>query len=54
MEDDTTGDTIKDIPKEQYQTSAAYTWQWMTHTLYGKYTDYNSTYPETRDKKIRV
>ena len=52
VEDDTTGDTIKDIPKEQYQTSAAYTWQWMTHTLYGKYTDYNSTYPETRDKKF--
>ena len=52
VEDDTTGETIKDIPKEQYQTSAAYTWQWMTHTLYGKYTDYNSTYPETRDKKF--
>ena len=52
VEDDTTGETIKDIPKEQYQASAAYTWQWMTHTLYGKYTDYNSTYPETRDKKF--
>ena len=52
VEDDTKGETIKDIPKEQYQTSAAYTWQWMTHTLYGKYTDYNSTYPETRDKKF--
>ena len=52
VEDDTTGDTIKDIPKEQYQASAAYTWQWMTHTLYGKCTDYNSTYPETRDKKF--
>ena len=52
VEDDTTGDTIKDIPKEQYQTSVAYTWQWMTHSLYGKYTDYNSTYPETEDKKF--
>ena len=52
VEDDTTGDTIKDIPKEQYQASAAYTWQWMTHTLYGNYTDHNSTYPETRDKKF--
>ncbi len=52
VEDDTTGETIKDIPKEQYQASAAYTWHWMTHSLFGKYTDYNSTYPETRDKKF--
>jgi hypothetical protein len=24
----------------------------MTHSLLGKYTDYNSTYPETKDKKF--
>jgi len=52
VEDDTTHQEVKDIPKEQYQASAAYTWQWMTHSILGKYTDYNSTYPETRDKKF--
>ncbi len=52
VEDDQTGETIKDIPKEQYQVMAAYNWQWMTHSVFGKYTDYNSTYPETKDKKF--
>jgi vitamin B12 transporter len=52
VEDETTGEEIKDIPTEQYQASAAYTWRWMTHSLLGKYMDYNSTYPETKDKKF--
>jgi len=52
VEEDTANEEIKDIPKEQYQASATYTWQWMTHSLFGKYTDYNSTYPETKDKKF--
>ncbi|MDA3895454.1 MAG: TonB-dependent receptor [Desulfobacteraceae bacterium] len=52
VKDDVTHEEIKDIPKEQYQVSAGYTWQWMTHCLFGKYTDYNSTYPETKDKKF--
>jgi outer membrane cobalamin receptor len=52
VKDDTTNEEIKDIPKEQYQVSAGYTWQWMTHSVFGKYTDYNSTYPETKDKKF--
>lgn len=52
VKDETTNRTVKDIPTEQYQVSAAYTWRWMTHSLLGKYTDYNSTYPETRDKKF--
>jgi outer membrane cobalamin receptor len=52
VEDEATHKEIKDIPTDQYQASAAYTWQWMTHSLLGKYTDYNSTYPETKDKKF--
>ncbi|MDA8404877.1 MAG: TonB-dependent receptor plug domain-containing protein [Desulfobacteraceae bacterium] len=52
VKDKTTHEEIKDIPTEQYQASAAYTWRWMTHSILGKYTDYNSTYPETRDKKF--
>jgi len=52
VEDETTNEEVKDIPTEQYQARAAYTWRWMTHSLLGKYMDYNSTYPETKDKKF--
>jgi len=52
VENDITKQEIKDIPTEQYQVAAAYSWEWMTHSLFGKYTDYNSTYPETKDKKF--
>jgi vitamin B12 transporter len=52
VEDDKTNEEIKDIPRYQYYVATAYTWQWMTHSLFGKYTDYNSTYPETKDEKF--
>ncbi len=52
VEDDKTGKEIKDIPKIQYQVSGAYTYKWMTHSVFGKYSDYNSSYPETKDKKF--
>ncbi len=52
VENDQTNEEIKNIPTEQYQLTTAYKWKWMTHSLFGKYTDYNSTYPETRDKKF--
>ena len=52
VEDETTHQEVKDIPTEQYQASAAYTWRWMTHSILGKFTDYNSTYPETKDRKF--
>jgi vitamin B12 transporter len=52
VENDKTNEEVKDIPRYQYYVATAYTWQWMTHSLYGKYTDYNSTYPETKDKKF--
>ena len=52
VKDGTTHQEVKDIPTEQYQVSANYNWRWMTHSLLGKYTDYNSTYPETKDKKF--
>jgi vitamin B12 transporter len=52
VKDETANRTVKDIPTLQYQASAAYTWRWMTHSLFGKYTDFNSTYSETKDKKF--
>ena len=45
-----TDDVIKDIPRTMYNVSAAYTYEWMTHSINGKYIDHNSTYPETHDK----
>ena len=52
VEDDRTGKEIKDIPTTEYHVSAAYTYKWITQSVFGKYADYNSTYPETRDKKF--
>ncbi len=52
VKDGTTRQEVKDIPRQQYQVSAIYNRRWMTHSLLGKYTDYNSTFPETKDKKF--
>ncbi|MEW6077561.1 MAG: TonB-dependent receptor [Thermodesulfobacteriota bacterium] len=52
VEDETTHKEVKDIPTDQYQVSALYNWRWMTHSLLGKYMDYNSTFPETKDRKF--
>ena len=50
VEDRRTGETLPDIPRVQYQVAAVHTWQWLTQTLHGDYTDHNSSYPETRDQ----
>ena len=52
VEDDLTHQEIKDIPTTQYHVSAAYKYKWMTHSVFGKYRDYNSSYPETKDRKF--
>lgn len=57
VEDDTTGETVKDIPRLQYQAGAVYAGQWlagqaMTHSLNGTWIDHNSSYPETRDRRF--
>lgn len=43
---------IKDIPTTQYHITAVHTYKWMTHSLLGTWIDHNSSFPETRDKKI--
>lgn len=48
--DDATGHEIKDIPKTIYHVMATYSNPWMTHTILGKHTNHNSTFPETRDQ----
>ncbi|HID31385.1 MAG TPA: TonB-dependent receptor, partial [Desulfobacterales bacterium] len=48
--DEETDDVIEDIPRTMYNASAAYTYEWMTHSVVGRYIDHNSTYPETKDK----
>jgi len=52
IEDKQNSQEIKDIPKVQYSVAAGYTYKWMTHTLLGKYTDHNSSFPETKDKRF--
>ncbi len=50
VRDEETDEVIKDIPSTLYTVSAAYTHEWMTHSLVGRYVDHNSSFPETRDK----
>ena len=50
VRDEETDEVKKDIPRILYNVSASYTYEWMTHSLVGKYIYHNSSYPETRDQ----
>ena len=50
VRNDRTDQVIEDIPRTIYIASAVYAYEYMTHSIVGKYIDHNSTYPETRDK----
>jgi vitamin B12 transporter len=46
----TTDEVIQDIPRTQYNVSLLYAQGGMSHSLFGKYIDNNSSYKETQDK----
>ena len=50
--DKNTNERIQDIPKLTYTARALYTGTWLSHTLVGRFTDHNSSYAETRDKRF--
>jgi len=50
VRDEEINEQIMDIPETMYKVSSIYSYKWMTHSLMGNYMDYNSSYPETRDK----
>ena len=52
VRNDLTDDIIKDIPRTLYTVQANHTFRNFTHTLTGTYTDYNSSFSETSDKKF--
>lgn len=50
VRDEETDEVIQDIPRTLFNVSASYTYEWMTHSIVGRYVDHNSSYPETEDK----
>ena len=49
VKDTQTDAVIENIPRTIYNIKAIYTYQWMTHSIIGKYIDHNSSFPETKD-----
>ena len=50
VRDAKTDEVIPDIPDVLLDTSASYTYKWLTQSLIGRYVDNNSSFPETQDK----
>ncbi len=52
VRNDLTDDIIKDIPRTLYTVQVNHSFRNFSHALTGTYTDYNSSFPETSDKKF--
>ena len=50
IRDETTGDTVRNIPRKTYHSTISFVKAGTSQTLFGRFIDQNSSYPETRDR----